>query len=82
MNRLHFRVSNQREHQFAARKQAVTYAREKAEHLTELTGMQLGSPIRIEEDVEHNWDAGGFGGSVGSIPSGGTERVAKTSPLK
>ena len=60
VRQLHFRVSNQRQHQFEARKLAVTYAREKAEHLTELTGMKLGAPIRIEEDVEENWDARGF----------------------
>jgi uncharacterized protein YggE len=54
VDRLHFRVSNQREFQFEARKLAVTYAREKAEHLTQLTGMKLGLPIRIEEEVEHN----------------------------
>ncbi len=62
---LHFRVSNQRQHQFDARRLAVNYAREKAEHLTELTGMKLGLPIRIEEGVEHNPDAGGFGGFGG-----------------
>jgi uncharacterized protein YggE len=66
VTRLQFRVRNQREHQFDARKLAVTYAREKAEHLTQLTGMKLGSPIHIEEDVEHNWDAGGFGGAIGA----------------
>ncbi|MEO8494302.1 MAG: SIMPL domain-containing protein [Planctomycetota bacterium] len=64
VTRLQFRVSNQREHQFEARKLAVTYAREKAEHLTQLTGMKLGSPVRIEEDVEDNWEAGGFGGGA------------------
>ena len=37
LNGLHFRVGNQRKHQFEARKLAVTYAREKAEHLTELS---------------------------------------------
>ena len=62
---LQFRVSNQRQHQFEARRLAVTFAKEKAEHLTELTGMKLGSPIRIEEDVEQNWEAGGFGGGIG-----------------
>jgi uncharacterized protein YggE len=62
---LHFRVSNQREHQFAARKLAVTYAREKAEHLTQLTGMKLGLPIRMEQDIQYNWDTGGFGGFGG-----------------
>ncbi|MCH9653260.1 MAG: SIMPL domain-containing protein, partial [Planctomycetes bacterium] len=61
---LRFRVSNQREHQFNARKLAMTYAREKAEHLTELTKMKLGGPLRIEEDVEHNWNASGFGGAM------------------
>jgi uncharacterized protein YggE len=66
VTRLQFRLSNQREHQFEARKLAVAYAREKAEHLTQLTGMKLGSPIHIEEDVEHNWDAGGFGGAIGA----------------
>ena len=65
---LQYRVSNQRQHQFNARKLAVTYAKEKAEHLTRLTGMKLGSPIRIEEDVEENWNAGGFGGGgIGAI---------------
>ena len=62
IRRLHFRVSNQRKHQFEARKLAMTYAREKAEHLTELSDMQLGAPLRIEEGIESNWDAGGFGG--------------------
>ncbi|MCH2182548.1 MAG: SIMPL domain-containing protein [Mariniblastus sp.] len=57
-----FRVSNQREHQFRAREMAVTYCREKATHLTELTGMKLGSPISIREDVERNYEAGGYGG--------------------
>ncbi len=55
------RVSNQMKQQFEARRQAVEIAREKALHLTELTGMTLGSPIRIEEDIEHNWDTGGAG---------------------
>lgn len=59
---LHFRVGNQMEYQFEARQLAVRYAREKAEHLTELTGMKLGKPIRIEEGIEHNWDTGAFGG--------------------
>ena len=27
----------------------------------------LGLPIRIEEDVEDNWDAGGFGGAIGAL---------------
>lgn len=66
---LQFRVSNQRHHQFEARKLAVTYAREKADHLTELTGMTLGMPIRIEEDVEYNWEASGFGGAIGELES-------------
>ena len=61
---LSFRLSNQREHQFRARKLAVTYCREKADHLTELTGMKVGRPISIQESVERNWDAGGFGGGV------------------
>ena len=68
---LTFPVSNQREHQFEARELAVTYAKEKAEHLTSLTGMVLGSPIRIEEDIEDNWRAGGMGGMARSdAPSG------------
>lgn len=66
IRRLHFRVSNQRKYQFEARKLAMTYAREKAEHLTELTDMQLGAPLRIEEGIESNWDAGGFGGFAGA----------------
>lgn len=52
---------------FEARKLAVTYAREKAEHLTQLTETKLGSPIRIEEEVEENWNAGGFGGIGGGF---------------
>ncbi len=78
VTQLQFRVSNQREHQFEARKLAVTYAREKAEHLTELTGMKLGAPIRIEEDVEHNWEAGGFGGAaIGAVsPTKTTDSIA------
>ncbi|MDG1875336.1 MAG: SIMPL domain-containing protein [Mariniblastus sp.] len=59
-----FRLSNQREHQFRARELAVTYCREKATHLTELTGMKLGAPMSIKEDVEESWDTGGFGGGV------------------
>lgn len=62
---MHFRVGNQRKHQLEARKLAVEYAKEKAEHLTELTGMKLGTPIRIEEDVEENSDAGGMAGMGG-----------------
>lgn len=65
VNQLQFRVSNQRQHQFEARKQAVTFAKEKASHLTDLTGMKLGAPLHIEEDVEHNWNAGGYGGLGG-----------------
>jgi len=57
-----FRVSNQREHQFRARELAVTYCREKATHLTELTGMKIGAPISISEGVEESYEAGGFGG--------------------
>jgi uncharacterized protein YggE len=67
VDQIHFRVSNQRKHQFEARKLAILYAQEKAEHLTSLTGMKLGLPITIEEGVEHNWDAGGFGGAVGVL---------------
>lgn len=67
VSRFQFRITNQRQHQFSARELAVTYAREKAEHLTKLTGMTLGSPIRIEEQVESNWDAGGFGGMGGGM---------------
>ena len=66
VSRLHFRVSNQREHQFKARKLAMIYAREKAEHLTELANMKLGFPIHIKEDIEYNWNAGGFGGAMGA----------------
>ena len=62
---LQFRVSNQRAHQFEARALAVTYAKEKASHLAELTGVKLGLPTHIEEDVEDNWRAGGFGGTGG-----------------
>jgi uncharacterized protein YggE len=61
---LQFRVSNQREHQFKAREQAVHFAKEKAEHLVSLTNMKLGSPITIREDVEYNYRGGGFGGSA------------------
>ncbi len=63
---IEFRISSQREYQFKARKLAVTFAREKAEHLTELTGMKLGMPIHIDEGVE--WTRGGsaFGGFGGS----------------
>ncbi|MCA9124990.1 MAG: SIMPL domain-containing protein [Planctomycetaceae bacterium] len=67
---LQFRVTNQREHQFEARRLAVMYAKEKAQHLAELTGMTLGSPLRIEEDVENNWRAGGFGGGGGGFGGG------------
>jgi uncharacterized protein YggE len=82
VTRLQFRVSNQREHQFEARKLAVTYAREKAEHLTQLTGMKLGSPIRIEEAVEHNWNAGGFGGGGlgASLPRSRGDKIASRKP--
>jgi uncharacterized protein len=85
VTRLQFRVSNQRQHQFEARKIAVIYAREKAEHLTQLTGMKLGSPIRIEEDVENNWDAGGFGGFGGGnpgayIPKESDQKIASRKP--
>ena len=46
---LQFRVSNQREHQFKVREQAVHFAKEKVEHLVSLTKMKLGSPITIPE---------------------------------
>lgn len=63
VNQVHFRVSNQRKQQFEARKLAVTFAREKATHLTELTGMKLGKPISIVEGIEYNYDTdGAFGG--------------------
>jgi uncharacterized protein YggE len=81
VTRLQFRVSNQRQHQFEARRLAVTYAKEKAEHLTQLTGMKLGSPIRIEEDVEDNWDAGGFGGAIGAFrPENKADSIASNQP--
>jgi uncharacterized protein YggE len=82
VTRLHFRVSNQQQHQFEARKLAVSYAREKAEHLTQLTGMKLGSPLRIEEYVERNWDAGGFGGGGfgASLPRSQGDRIALRKP--
>lgn len=67
VRQLQFRISNQRQHQIEARMLAVTYAKEKALHLTELTDMKLGPPLHIEEDVEHNWNAGGFGGSMGAV---------------
>ncbi len=59
---LSFGLSNQREHQFKARELAIVYCLEKAKHLTELTGMKLGSPVKIEEDVERNWGTNGLGG--------------------
>ncbi len=81
INSLHFRVGNQREHQFEARKLAVTYAREKAEHLTELTGMKLGLPVRIEQDIQYNWDASGFGGAIGALnPATNGARIASSKP--
>ena len=81
VTRLQFRVSNQREHQFEARRLAVTHAREKAEHLTQLTGMKLGLPIHIEEEVEQNWDVGGLGGGIGAnLPDSKGNRIAALNP--
>lgn len=60
VSRMQFRVSSQRKHQFEARRLAVAHAKEKAEHLTELAGMKLGSALQIEEHVEYNEAATDF----------------------
>ncbi|WP_173401844.1 MULTISPECIES: SIMPL domain-containing protein [Rhodopirellula] len=60
VSRMQFRVSSQRKHQFEARRLAVTHAKEKAEHLTELTGMKLGPALQIEEHIEYNEAAADF----------------------
>lgn len=65
IDRLKLEVRDQRKHQFEARRLAVEYAREKAAHLAELNGMKIGNALSIEEDVEYNYDAGGFGGMGG-----------------
>ncbi|MEZ6059654.1 MAG: SIMPL domain-containing protein [Planctomycetaceae bacterium] len=57
---MEFRVRDQRKHQTKARELAIGYAREKARHLTELTNMTLGQPIRIEENQVRNFGVGGF----------------------
>lgn len=66
---LSFRVSDQRKHQFSARERAVTNATEKATHLVQLTGMKLGFPTSIIEDVEYSWGAGGGFGASGHFSS-------------
>jgi uncharacterized protein YggE len=67
---LEFRTSDQRKFQVEARRLAVEYAREKATHLAELNGLQIGDAVSIQEDVEYNWNAGtgfGMGGMGGSM---------------
>ncbi len=69
IDRVHFRVADQRKHQIEARRLAVEYAKVKASHLAELNDQRLGLAIHIREDVENNWNAGGafgFGGGAGA----------------
>ncbi len=43
--------------------------------------MKLGSPLHIEEEVEHNWDAGGFGGAIGvNLPQDQGNQTASRKP--
>lgn len=65
VSRMQFRVSSQRKHQFEARRLAVANAREKAEHLTELAGMKLGTALQIEEHIEYNEAAADFFATAG-----------------
>lgn len=67
VHRVDFRLKTQRLVQFEARRLAVDYAREKATHLAELTGMKVGLPIRIDEGIEYNMDSNAFGGFAGGI---------------
>lgn len=78
---LDFRLSNQRQQQFEARKLAVTYAREKATHLAELTGVKVGKPLAIQESVEFYYDenVGGFGG-FGGISAAPAKDPRKAEP--
>jgi uncharacterized protein YggE len=67
VDELHLQVRDQRAQQVETRRLAVEYARTKAAHLAELNQMQLGEAIEILEDVEYNYDAGGFGGFGGGF---------------
>ncbi len=58
---IHFRTTDHRRHQFEARRLAVLYAKEKAQHLAELNGLTLGKAIEIEEEVEGSDDTTSFG---------------------
>jgi uncharacterized protein YggE len=61
-----FRTTKHRQQQFEARKLAVMFAKEKAEHLASLNGMKVGKAIWISEEVEGDWHTtgGGMGGSL------------------
>ncbi len=80
VSRVQFRLSSQRKHQFEARRLAVAHAKEKAEHLTELAGMKLGSALQIEEHIEHNEAAADFF-AVAVMP-GAEQLVAKRTASK
>lgn len=69
IDQVKYQVQDQRKHQVEARRLAVLYAKEKATHLAELNNLRLGDAIRIEENVEYNMDAHGFGGFGGGAMS-------------
>jgi uncharacterized protein len=71
--RLKFQLRDQRETQQEARRLAFEYAKEKASHWAELSGLKLGDVIQVEEDVQYSRDTdgggfGGFGGVVQAMP--------------
>ena len=76
IERLKFQVRDQRPHQREARRLAFEYAREKATHLAELSGLVLGDVITVDEDVQHNEDSGGGGGMGGFGGFGGVSSVS------
>ncbi|MHB0955198.1 MAG: SIMPL domain-containing protein [Pirellulaceae bacterium] len=88
IDQLRFQVRDQRPHLREARRQAFEYAREKAQELAELSQMELGDVISVDEDVQYNYDAdggggmggmGGFGGVVRATPQRGD---AETVPVR
>jgi uncharacterized protein YggE len=80
-----FRTTKNVERQVEAREKAVGYAKTKAGHLASLTGMRLGKPVSISEDVEMNQHTrgtgGGMGGGMGMGGMGGaSSSIERTKP--
>lgn len=70
INSIDFRTTELRKHKDAARRLAVTAAREKAADMAAVLGERIGRPLRIEEQASSGWHYAGAGWfAKGAAPS-------------